>query len=133
MNPVDDRVGPEPPVSGRPHVIAIPGGPFQQRAASGHSGQAELAPMGDEGVVEVRGMDLGERVPLLHRRRVARDGETEQPGRVPDLDRLDEWPGGELAVPHGPDAVTLDFGPQRVRQSRPEDPISGRWVEARSG
>jgi hypothetical protein len=49
MNPVADWVGPEPPVGGGRHVVPIPGGPLQQGAASGHPGQAELAPVRDEG------------------------------------------------------------------------------------
>lgn len=46
--------------------------------------------------------------PLLHRRRLLHDVEGQAPPRLPGRHGLDERARGELAVPHGADALALD-------------------------
>ena len=97
-------------------MVLIPGCALQHRATVGDCGEPKLASAGDQEPFQVRRVDLGKRVPLAHRRRVARHGEAQEPRLVPDLDRLNKWTRRELAAPHRPDALTVDFRPDRVRQ-----------------
>jgi hypothetical protein len=89
--------------------------------------------MSDQEPVEVGRLDLGQRVPLAHRSRVACHGEPEQARLLPDLDRLDERTRRELATADGPGALPLDLGSHRVRQTRAEDPVrssgAGQQIE----
>ena len=71
-------------------------------------------------------VDVEERVPFLHGRGVGRDGELEQPGLVPDFDRLDEFAGGELAGSDGPRALAVDPGANGVGHAGGEEPVGGR-------
>ncbi len=98
VNQVDDGIGPETPVGGRPEMMWIPGCAFQECLSARQFGKTELTAMSDQEAVEVGRMDLGQGVPLAHRSRVAGHGELEQARLVPDLDRLDERTRRELAT-----------------------------------
>ena len=86
--------------------------PLSRVFPAGSGVKQELALLRDQEPVQVRRVDLVQGVPSLHRRRVARHGEAEQPGLVPDLDRLDEGARGEFALPHRADPCPLD--PARI-------------------
>jgi hypothetical protein len=60
VNPVDDRIGPESPVSGGPEVMLIPGRPFEPRAATGDFRESKFTSASDQEAVEVR-------LPYAHR------------------------------------------------------------------
>ena len=100
--------------------------PLRRVFPPGSGVKQELALLRDEEAVQVRRVDLEERVPFLHRSGVARHGEPKQPGLVPDLDRLDERSGGELAVPDGAHAGPLDPGANGVGHARAEEPVVRR-------
>ena len=121
MDAMDDSVGPELPVIDRPKVMTIPGGPFQARAVARQFVQGELAAFRSEKAGQVRWMHVVVRRPFLHRRRILRDAEAQEPRFVPDFDRLDERSGREDALSHGPSTVTENFGALRIRDAQPED------------
>src|SRR6185295_10090046 len=55
MDAVDDRVRPELPVAGRPHVVAIPGRALEERASTGPGREPELAALRGQEPLEVGG------------------------------------------------------------------------------
>ena len=131
VNGLDDGVRPEAPVSGWPQVMLVPGCSLQECPSARQFDQTELASSSHQEPVEMGRMDLGKRVPLAHRRRVTGHGEPEQARLVPDLDRLDERAGRELATADGPDALPFDRGSDRVRQTGAKDPITRRGAGQR--
>src|SRR5579863_3339633 len=64
---VDNRVGPELPVTGRPQIVLVPSSPFQPRPPAGKRRQQELAPAGNQKPLEMGRMNLRVGSPLLLR------------------------------------------------------------------
>jgi len=64
--------------------------------------------------VQVIGEDAGVGAELAQRRRLVGDVERQPARLVPGRDRLDERPGGEVAVADGADAAAVDT---RFRQA----------------
>src|SRR5271157_734349 len=114
VNAMNNRVRPESPVRCRPETMLVQGASFQKRLPSRQRRQEELTLFRDEEAVEVRRVDLEQRIPFSHRCGVARHGEPQQTWFVPHFDRLDERSGGELAVPDGAHAGPLDPGANGV-------------------
>src|SRR5437867_1854093 len=54
VNALDDMVGPQLPVGGRPHVVLVPGRAFEAGAAAGQGHEQELAATADQIMVQVR-------------------------------------------------------------------------------
>src|SRR5687768_14100683 len=54
VDPVDQEVGPPPPVRLRPHAVLVPRRSRQTRTAVGEGRQLELPAVRDEEIVEVR-------------------------------------------------------------------------------
>src|SRR6516225_3449801 len=57
VDAVDDVVGTQVPVGGRPHAVAVPGCSDQAGVAVGQTFQSELAPVALKVVVQVGGVD----------------------------------------------------------------------------
>ena len=80
VNAMNDRVRPESPVRCRPETVLVQSASFQKRLPARQGRQEELTTLRHEEAVEVRRVDLEQRVPFLHRSGVARHGEPQQPG-----------------------------------------------------
>src|SRR5204862_7366485 len=90
MNLVKDEVRPQAPVCGGLHVMAIPRGPFKERAVRAKRGQPKLSALGDQEPFEMRRADTLVGRPFGHRGRIRGDAKGEAAGFVPNLDRLNE-------------------------------------------
>ena len=84
--------------------------PFRRVFPPGGAINKKLTLLRDEEALEVRRVDLEQRVPFSHGCGVARHREPQQPGFVPHFDRLDERSGRELTAPDDAHAGPLNPG-----------------------
>ena len=123
---MNDRVRPESPVRCRPETVLVQGASFQKGLPSRQRRQQKLTLLRDEEALEVRRVDLEQRVPFSHGCGVARHREPQQPGFVPHFDRLDERSGRELTAPDGAHAGPLNPGANGIGDARAEEPVVRR-------
>ena len=124
---MDDVIRPELPVIRRPQVMVIPRRAFEQRAPAVERHEAELPGARFEIAVEMRGMDFAIGRPLLHRFGILGDGKFQQARLVPDFNRLDERPGGKIAMPDRAHTAAVDLRPDGIRDAKFENHFRRRW------
>src|ERR1017187_6573000 len=124
---VDDEMRPTLPVIRRPQVMVIPRRAFEQSAPAAERYESELPGARFKIAVEVRGMNVAVRCPLLHRFGIFGDGKFQQARLVPDFDRLDERPGGKIAMPNRTRAAAGNFRAQGISHAEFENHLVWRW------
>src|SRR5712691_3388429 len=104
------QVRPDRPVGDRKERQRVPGAPLERGAAAGVGAKNELAAPAGDRCVQVIGEDAGIGAELAERGRLIGDVERQPARLVPGRDRLDERPGGEVAVADRTDAATVEAG-----------------------
>src|ERR1051325_9594081 len=122
---VDDRVAPQRPVAGRPHVERVPRPAFEPRASFRQRDEPELATTGTERTREMRRRESRVGTPFGHRGGLRFDVERQPRRRLPRSDRFDERSGRELAAPNRAHPGAGDRRAARIGDPEAEEPARG--------
>src|ERR1051326_7288424 len=105
--------------------MLVPGGSLQLGTMIRQFDKPELALSGNQITMQVFGQYVCVRAPFVHRRGIPGDAESQQARQVPELDGLHKRAGGELAIPDGAGARSLNARSFGISQPGTEEPLAG--------